>query len=83
MRGQLKSKKAVQHQQNFPLIPEDLMDAMEGAFPLRNPLPGTTYEDMLRAAGQRDVIDFLRHRFDQQSAAARSGESTLPLGLLR
>jgi hypothetical protein len=53
---------------DFPHIPADLLTALEDKFPDSIPTSKSlTIEDFRRMQGNREVINFLRHQFEQQN----------------
>lgn len=51
----------------FPSINIVLLQKLEEQFPELSPSKGETYEDLLWRGGQRDIIRFLRSKFEEQN----------------
>ncbi len=56
-----------QEDPKLPLIPLDLLEALERRYPERSYEPGDTLEDLMFAGGKRDLVRWLRTRYDRQS----------------
>lgn len=50
----------------FPHLTEALVQALERAWPLRNPRMEQPIEQIMYEAGQRSVVESLRARLDRQ-----------------
>lgn len=58
---------------DFPYIPEDMMRALEAAFPDKAPRnPDLSAGAVGMMAGQQSVLDFLRHRLSLQQQPERN-----------
>lgn len=53
--------------EDFPYVPEDLLEALRKVFPDRLPRKQITHEDFLVLQGQQKVIDFLSVKFNEQN----------------
>jgi len=51
----------------FPLIPQDLLDALEKRYPERSPEIDWSDRKIWWASGERAVIRFLRQKFKEQN----------------
>lgn len=45
--------------ETLPLTVEELIEGLEKTFPRSRPRPGQTLDEIMYAAGQRHVVDFL------------------------
>lgn len=52
---------------DFPSVPEDLLKALEDAYPDKLPPLGTSPEKLAHLQGQRSVVEFLRVTFEKQN----------------
>ena len=50
-----------------PVIPKDLLDALDVLFPERTPPITMEYREICFRSGQRSVINFLHEKYKQQS----------------
>ena len=50
-----------------PVIPKDLLDALDVLFPERTPPITMEYREICFRSGQRSVINFLHEKLNQQS----------------
>tara|TARA_Y100000031_G_C8093821_1_gene325441 strand:+ start:204 stop:410 length:207 start_codon:yes stop_codon:yes gene_type:complete len=50
-----------------PVIPKDLLDALDVLFPERTPPITMEYREICFRSGQRSVINFLHEKLKQQS----------------
>ncbi len=51
----------------LPVIPKDLLDALDKLFPERSPPITMEYKEICFRSGQRSVINFLHEKHKQQS----------------
>ena len=51
----------------LPVIPKDLLDALDVLFPERSPPITMEYKEICFRSGQRSVINFLHEKHKQQS----------------
>ena len=51
----------------LPVIPKDLLDALDVLFPERTPPITMEYKEICYRSGQRSVINFLHEKLKQQS----------------
>ena len=51
----------------LPVIPKDLLDALDKLFPERTPPITMEYKEICFRSGQRSVINFLHEKHKQQS----------------
>jgi len=51
----------------FPRVPEDLLKALDAAYPERSPLPEETFDELKIRCGQRGVINMLHRKFKEQN----------------
>ena len=51
----------------LPVIPKDLLDALDVLFPERTPPITMEYREICFRSGQRSVINFLHEKLKQQS----------------
>lgn len=54
--------------ETFPHIPEDLLNALEEAFPERSADLNWSDREVWYKAGQRQVVRFLRNAFEEQNS---------------
>ncbi len=52
----------------FPLIPQDLIDALDKRYPEVCAEPGQPVDQLMFYGGKRDLVRWLRLVFDQQNA---------------
>jgi hypothetical protein len=58
----------MQHEQDFPAVPEVLLKELERRFPDRCPDPKLTDREIWMKVGAVQVVRFLRAQFDEQHA---------------
>lgn len=51
----------------LPVIPLDLLTALEARYPERSWQPGDTPEDFMFYGGKRDLVRWLRLQFEEQN----------------
>lgn len=51
----------------FPVVPDDLLKALEEAFPDKAPRGALTLQQYAALSGEQRVMDFIRHRHAQQN----------------
>ncbi|GGD03366.1 hypothetical protein GTQ45_01940 [Pyruvatibacter mobilis] len=51
----------------FPIVPDDLIKALDGRFPDRCPHPDWSDRKIWMAVGARKVVDFLKQQNTQQN----------------
>jgi hypothetical protein len=60
-------------EQDFPLIPEDLLEALEKRFPDRCPDPQWSERRIWIEVGKREVVKFLKRTFAEQNENILTG----------
>lgn len=53
--------------ETLPVIPKDLLDALDKRFPERCPDPSWSDREVWVRVGERQVVRFLKRMFDQQN----------------
>ncbi len=53
--------------EKFPVVPLDLLTALDEAFPERSPDLQTPVDAIRHQAGQRSVVRFLQKKFEEQN----------------
>lgn len=61
--------------EEFPLVPTELIEALERVFPMVDWTVKAELKDVLHYAGQRYVVSFLRSHHDAQHAAPDAEET--------
>jgi len=60
-------------EQDFPHIPEDLLEALDQTFPERCPDPSWDERRVWREVGKREVVRFLKRKFAEQNENILTG----------
>lgn len=63
----------------FPPIDSELLAALEALFPHRSPDKSETAADLMFRGGQRQVVDFLKSKFEEQQAGSEGMPDVLRL----
>lgn len=53
--------------EEFPHVPQDLLESLRQVFPDRLPRKNIPYEEFLILQGQQKVVDFLSAKFNEQN----------------
>lgn len=53
--------------ENLPVVPQDLLEALDKQFPERCPDPGWSDREIWMRVGERRVVRYLKRIFEQQN----------------